>query len=93
MIVMIVIEYLMCSLTSSAPAHKPQVIKSSHLILHDPRSVTKLSRVVLVVSCHHCYNCPVGDLPKGHHLQRERPLMRRKKSPNANGTKSEENAT
>lgn len=58
-----------CVCTSSAAAHKAQVVESGHLVLEGGRGVTKLSGEVLVVSRHHRNQGAVRGVAKGNHLE------------------------
>lgn len=56
------------TLTSPAAAHEAEVVEARHLVLHHTRGVPQLSRVVLVVACHHRDHRPVGYVPQSDHL-------------------------
>lgn len=58
-------------LTSSASAHKAQIVEAGHLVLHNTWSIPELSWIILIIPSHYCDHRPIRNLSQGHHLRRE----------------------
>lgn len=56
-------------LTSPTAAHEAEVVEPGHLVLHDSRGIAQLSRVVLIVACHHSHYRSIWHVPQRYHLR------------------------
>lgn len=54
--------------TSSAAAHKAEVVESGHLVLDCSCRIAKLCWVILIISCHHCNQGAIWNVAQGNHL-------------------------
>lgn len=56
--------------TSSAPAHKSQIVEPGYLVFHNSRGISELGGVVLVVAGHDGNHSPIWYLSEGYNLHK-----------------------